>query len=226
MDYVVIVSMLAAIAVVAVVAYIFSRNEYTADVATIVSGESVDGRHVKESSVVPVRSVNEKEGLTFSYTCWLKVNNFEYRYGEQKVVFTKGPKNLSAMCPALFIDGNTNALLVKIDTFGTTEIIPINDISAKKWVHIAIVVEQNSVDVYVNGTLHTHHTLLRIPRQNDSPVFTGVDGGFDGSVSSIFYYNRYLNASQIQSLMKGGPMRKEVEVLPPYSGISWWTRAS
>jgi Concanavalin A-like lectin/glucanases superfamily len=220
------ISILVAIVVVLGVFYYFSRNPQSATTSTTIKGPSIDGKQTFDSMVELPKSVNEKEGLTFAYTCWLKINDFAYRYGEQKVVFVKGPSNLSSVCPALLIDANTNSLIVKIDTFGATEVIPISNIPAKKWLHFALVVEQNSVDVYINGTLHTHHTLMQLPRQNSESVHTGVAGGFEGVISSLTYYNNFLTGAQIQSIMKSGPLPGEIEVLPPYFDISWWTRAS
>ena len=220
------ISILVAIIVVLAAFYYFSRNPQSATTSTVIKASSIDGKQTFDSMVELPPSVNEKEGLTFAYTCWLKINDFAYRYGEQKVVFVKGPSNLSSMCPALLIDANTNSLIVKIDTFGATEVIPISNIPAKKWLHFALVVEQNSVDVYINGTLHTHHTLTQLPRQNGDTVHTGVAGGFEGAISSLTYYNNFLSGAQIQEIMKSGPLPGEIEVLPPYFDISWWTRAS
>ena len=117
-----------------------------------------DGRRTFNSRVALPQSFNQKEGMTLSYTCWVRIDDFAYRYGEQRVIFTKGPTDLSSSCPALLIDGNTNSMLVKVDTFGATEIIPISNIPAKKWMHVGIVIDQDSVDVYINGIIHTHHT--------------------------------------------------------------------
>jgi len=220
------ISILVAIIVVMAVFYYFSRNPESAATSTTIKGPSIDGKQTFDSMIALPKSVNEREGLTFAYTCWIKINDFAYRYGAQKVVFTKGPSDLSSMCPALFIDANTNSLIVKLDTFGATEIIPIPNIPAKKWLHFAVVVEQNSVDIYINGTLHTHHTLTQLPRQNGDAVHTGVAGGFDGSISSLTYHNNFLSGPQIQSIMRSGPLPGEVDVLPPYFDISWWTRAS
>ena len=64
------------------------------------------------------KSINRPEGIEFSYTGWLRIDDFAYRYGVPKVIFVKGSADLSTACPALVIDGNTNSLLVKIDTFG------------------------------------------------------------------------------------------------------------
>jgi hypothetical protein len=189
-----------------------------------------DGKKPFNSNIALPQSFNEKEGIALSYTCWLKVDDFAYRYGQQKVVFTKGPVDLSSSCPSLLIDGNTNSLLVKIDTFGATEIIPVSNIPAKKWMHVGIVIDQDSVDVYINGIIHTHHTLVQVPRQNEDTLHTGVGGGFDGKVASIEYYPRFLSASEIKNSMNTtpspDPADKGIGSMPPYFDITWWSKSS
>lgn len=188
-----------------------------------------DGRKSTKTSVALPRSLDQKEGLTFSYTCWIKIDDFAYRYGQQRVIFTKGPEDLSAMCPALLIDGNTNSLLLKMDTFGGMEVIPIPNIPAKKWMHFALAVDQDSVDIYINGTLYRHHTLTQLPKQNSSVVHTGVAGGFEGKLASLEYYAYFMTPERVQYAMKSTPQPDPSDVdgpMPPYFDISWWTGRS
>jgi len=67
-------------------------------------GPISDGRKQFDSPTQIPTSFNQAQGMTFSYACWVKINDFSYRYGAPKVVFTKGPIDLSVMCPALFLD--------------------------------------------------------------------------------------------------------------------------
>ena len=217
-------------AIVVVVLYFMFRNGPPAFLTPSVGVTSVvtDGRKTFDSKLALPRSLNEKEGIAFSYTCWVKVDDWNYRYGAQKVIFTKGPTDLSSSCPALLLDGNTNSMLVKVDTFGATEVIPISNIPAKKWIHIAIAINQDAVDVYVNAILHTHHTLAQLPRQNDDTVHTGIDGGFEGKIASVEYYNRFLSPSDVKASMKSSPQTDPEDAfgaVPPYFDITWWTRS-
>ena len=192
---------------------------------TVIQSTILDGKSTFDSNVSLPVSLNQDQGITFSYSCWLRIDNFAYRPGVQKVIFTKGPTDLSSSCPSLLIDGNTNTLLVKLDTYGATEIVPISNIPAKKWIHMAIVVEQKSVDVYINGILHTHHSIVQLPRQNSGTVHTGVNGGFEGKLSNLIYYNYFLNPSDIPALMKNPPQSDPSDStapMPPYFDISWW----
>lgn len=220
----VVVSLGVAIVVIGIVYfYLKSESGYVKNTIDIKHGTE-DGRTEFSSKQALPKSFNQPEGITFSYTCWVRIDNFAYRYGQQRLIFTKGPTDLSTMSPALLIDANTNSLLVKLSTFGNTEVVPIPNIPAKKWIHVAIAVDQDAMEVYINGTLRTHHTLTQLPRQNTDTVHTGVQGGFDGKIALLQYYSHFLTPSDVATSMQAVPKeQKEENVLPPYFDISWWT---
>jgi hypothetical protein len=220
------IAVLVAVAVVVVV-YMYFKAKGSGVQSDKILSSAVDATKPLTSKGSLTPSYDQNKGLTFSYTCWILVDDFAYRIGEQKVVFTKGPTDLSSMCPGVFLDGNTNSLLVKIDTFGAQEVIPISNIPAKKWLHFALVVDQDSVDVYINGILHTHSTLAQLPRQNPSPVNVGVGGGFQGKVADLNYYNYFLTPQQVAGSMGSPPSANPDHIqeppTPPYFDITWWT---
>lgn len=206
-------------------AYFYFSQSVTGS-SSVIQGSIQDGKKPIQSKHPMPRSKDQKEGLTFSYTCWLKIDDFSYRYGEPKVVFIKGSPDLKSACPALLVDANTNALLVKLDTFGAQETISIPNIPAKKWMHLAIAVDQDSVDVYVNGTLYVHHSISQVPKQNNMPVHTSVAGGFDGKIANLEYYSYFMTPTDVQKAMASTPQPDPNDVggpLPPYFDVSWWT---
>ena len=219
------ISVIVAVIVVAGTYWYFKTKGSNVGSNTIV-GTSVDATKPITSSSLPT-SYNQDKGLTFAYTSWLLFEDFTYRLGTQKVIFVKGPEDLSSMCPGVFLDSNTNTILVKIDTFGSQETITVPNIPAKKWVHFALVVDQDSVDIYINGVLHTHYTLSQLPRQNPSPLRVAIGGGFKGKIADLNYYNYFLAPEQIRSLMGSSPQQspEEQPAVPPYSGINWWTQS-
>jgi len=226
MDSVTILVILLVSGAVLVAAY-YIFNSPTPPPSNYIQSKTVDGRRTINSNQVLPNSYDQKQGLTFSYTCWVMIEDFAYRVGQQRVIFTKGPENLSSACPALLIDANTNSLLVKIDTFGSSETIPIGNIPAKKWLHFGLAVDQDSVDVYINGILHTHHTLTQMPRQNNDTVHTSVGGGFEGKLALLEYYPFFMGPDDIKNSMATAPTeKKEVIPLPPYFDMSWWTKSA
>lgn len=223
---------LVTIAILAVVVYYIVRHYDVSDTSsnplksTAISAIQ-DGRKESSYSNSLPKSFNQADGIAFSYAGWLRVDDFTYRYGVQKVVFSKGQQDGTHACPALVVDANTNALLVKVDTYGQEEIISVQNIPAKKWVHFAIVIDQDSVDVYINGTLASYRSLTQLPRQNDSSLYITPSGGFDGKIGLLEYYNYALKASDISSLIATAPepaaADKGIGPTPPYLDASWWT---
>lgn len=168
-------------------------------------------------------SVNRPAGIEFSYTGWLRIDDFAYRFGEPRIIFVKGSGDLSTACPALLIDANTNTLLVKVDTFGAQETIPIVSVPANKWLHVAISVNQEAVDVYINGTLYAHHILTQLPKQNAGSVLNSPAGGFAGKIVRLEYHPQVLSASDIQSRAREAPPTgEENQVFPEYFDKSWF----
>ena len=222
------IGLVVSVAVVVGVYYYFQSQGGGSTQSQLVKN-TVDGRKEINTSVLLPESVNDEKGLTFSYTCWIRFDDFSYRYGKEKVIFIKGSPDQSVMCPGVFLDANTNSLITKIDTFGAQEAIPIPNIPAKKWLHYALVVDQDSVDIYINGTLRIHQSLTQLPRQNSGTVHVGVDGGFDGKIADLQYYSYFLSPSQVQSIMgtspdppSAAPEDTDSAPTPPYFDISWW----
>lgn len=218
----------AALAFVAFIVFSSLRESFTfaSPGQTVIQSTVLDGKSSVDSNISLPESLNQDQGITFAYSCWVRIDDFTYRPGVQKVIFTKGPADLSSSCPSLLIDGNSNTLLVKLDTYGSTEVVPISNIPAKKWLHVTIVVEQKAVDIYINGVLHTHHSIVQMPRQNGGTVHTGVNGGFEGKLANLIYYNYFLKPTDIPALMKNPPqadLNDTAAPMPPYFGISWWT---
>ena len=217
------VFVLVALAVIGVAYYLIKLNTAA---GTVVVNPPTNGTTEVNSNVALPRSVNQEKGLELAVATWVKVDNFAYRYGQPKVVFVKGSTDLSSMCPALLIDPVTNSFLVKLDTFAGTEIVPIGNIPAKKWVHVAISVGQHAMDIYVNGKLYLHHTLINLPKQNDGTLHSGVGGGFEGQISSLQYFPYLLTPDQVSTLVSQAPKQaptSQTDPVPPYFDSSFWT---
>jgi hypothetical protein len=217
-------TIVAAIVAVIIIGFILWRVFYhkqSTDAIDLLTG-SISG---KESKIVQTntitRSFNQKEGATFTYTGWILVKDFTYNYGRKRVIFTKND------CPGMYLDTTSNSILVVINTFANTpETILISNITANKWIHFAIVVDQDSVDIYINGVVRQHHTLLQLPKQNDSPITLGSNAaaGWDGVLSNLQYTPRSLSAGEVAALTANVP--KDDLTVPPsgpqYYDLTWY----
>jgi hypothetical protein len=223
------------IAVVAVVGYFLIRKYDTPvqsdqPLQTNAVSTIQDGRKGSTFAGTLPRSFNQSGGIGFSYAGWIRIDDFTYRQGIQKVIFVKGQPDASTACPALVLDGNSNSLLVKIDTYGQQDTLSIQNIPAKKWIHIVLTVDQDSANVYINGTLARSHTMSQLPKQNDSTLAIAPNGGFDGKIGLLTYYNYTLGPTDVQALVATPPTPDASDAgigpVPPYLDGSWWTGRS
>ena len=189
----------------------------TTDAIDIYSG-SVSGKEQKTYATALPRSFNQSQGATFTYTGWILVNDFTFNYGKKRMIFSKGD------CPGLYLDTTSNSLLVMIKTYGADETILISNIPAKKWLHFAIVVDQDAVDIYINGILRQHHSLSQLPKQNDTQITIGDTPGWEGVLSNLQYTPRSLSAGEVAALTGAVPT-DDLYKAPPgpgYFDMSWY----
>lgn len=198
----------------------FGKSTVSDPTAVVLVDGSISGKTGRSYTNPMPRSFNQAEGATFTYAGWLLMNDFTMNYGQKRVIFSKND------CPGLYLDSTSNSLLVVVDTYGSKESILISNIPARKWIHFGIVVDQDSVDIYINGVIRQHHMLAQLPKQNESPITIGSDSvGFDGALSGLMYYTRSLTASDMDELSKTVP--KDDLHTPPagpqYFDMTWYT---
>jgi hypothetical protein len=165
------------------------------------------------------RSINATEGIEFTWSCWIYLDDLEYNRNQYRCVFYKGndysenPNNVESNglnfpnnSPGLYLTPNKNDLVVIMNTFNViNEKILITDIPVKKWVNIIIRCQNNVIDVYVNGTIVKSHKLHGVPKQNYGNVYVGADGGFSGYVSNLSYFNKALGIYEMNDIVTKGP---------------------
>ena len=186
------------------------------------------------SSAKPVlRSNNQKDGIEFTYSVWLFIDDLEYKKGSYRHVFHKGNDSIGSdgrnqpnNAPGMYIHPNKNALVVIMNTFDKiNEEIIVNDIPLNKWINVMVRVDGKNVDIYVNGTIVVRHVLSGVAKQNYGDVYVNMNGGYSGMLSSLWYYNYGLNTTEILDIVNDGPdmtMDKSMDIFPPYFSLRWY----
>ena len=193
-------------------------------------------------------SINAPSGLEFSYSCFLLINKatFQGSAGTSalKHVFHKGsPVYKPLMCPGVFVKGNDNVLVVYMNEAGAWNThAEIPNIPVGKFFHLAIIVRNMNVDIYINGNVAHRLTLKSIPKQNFGDLYVfktesfsdasyskdhpfTVSGAAAGLISRLSYAGYALNYEQIDAMVRAGPSTKMVSAtqnLPPYLADDWW----
>lgn len=194
------------------------------------------------NSAIPlVRSDNQDEGLEFTYSTWLYIEDMTYGEDRYRHIFSKGNDYIESQgsyagmvypnnAPGLYIapsNNGDNNLVVVMNTFNkVNEELLIRDVPIKKWINVIIRVEGNVLDVYINGNIIGRKHLSGVPKQNYSDVNIGLNGGFDGYMSDLRYWNYGLSIGKIDKIIKKGPNLKMKDDMkqsfPNYLSLRWF----
>jgi hypothetical protein len=163
-----------------------------------------------------VRSSNQSTGVEFTWSVWVNISDLKTNVGLYKHIFSKGNSDLNNQgvaspnnAPGLYLAPNTNTLVVIMNTYEViNEEIFVPDIPLNRWVNVIIRCENTTLDVYINGTITRSIQLAGVPKQNNGDVYVAMNGGFDGYISNLWYYNRALGSYEIQGVMAKGPSTK------------------
>ena len=182
------------------------------------------------------RSVNAPDGLEFTWSIWLFINDLGNDNPRYKHIFHRGNDeiaqnglNFPNNSPGLYLSPNTNELTLIMNTFNViNEEVIIDDIPINKWVNVIIRCSNVDLDVYINGTITKSVKLTGVPKQNYGDVFVGMNGGFNGYISNLWYYNYALGTAEIQRLVRSGPNTNMVGSSsmnmknPDYLSLRWY----
>ena len=102
------------------------------------------------------------------------------------------------------LDGKGLDCDVKV-VFTMTEEVEIDDIPLRRWFHLAIRVENKIMDIYINGVVTKRVVFTKLPKQNYEGVYVNHNGGFDGALSDLRYFDSGLNVFQILNIVTAGP---------------------
>jgi hypothetical protein len=202
----------------------------------------------KKKNAKPVlRSVNEREGIEFTYSVWLYVTNYSVNQGAIRHIFNKGSAqnvgdkdkfgdigikgmNFPNNAPGVYFKANdqngANQLAIFMNTFNNViEEVTIKDLPVKKWFNLSIRVKHDKMDTYINGTIVNRHKFNSPVKQNYGNVHVCQNGGFAGNLSNLRYYNYALSGVQINDIVTAGPdltPNDSMKIFPYYFSLRWF----
>lgn len=179
----------------------------------------------KYDNAIPIqRSINEKNGIEFSWSLWMFLDDNAIAKQTQLTnihIFHKGDSHTidsieklhRIAAPGLYLKGETNNLLVTMNTHDSSDLqeIEVSGIPMNKWVNIIIRVKNKRVDVYINGTIKRSIELPGVPKQNYGEIYIAQNTTpslQSSKLSNLKYHDYALNVYDIQKLIQKGPNRK------------------
>lgn len=172
-----------------------------------------------ENSATIYRSVNESKGIEFTWSLWINIDNIDFKSPTYSTIFYKGNNDVDSKglnypvnAPGLYLEPRTNNLFLIMNTFSNiNEEIRVPDIPLNKWINVIIRCQNRTIDIYINGTITRSLELSDVPKQNYGDVYVATNGGFNGNLSDLIYFNYSLGPGQISSLVSKGPNLKSAD---------------
>ena len=166
----------------------------------------------------------------FAYSIWFYVNNWNYRYGEPKVIFgrmgsmsSQGSGSVSGVsgldpCPAVVLGAVENNIAVSLGCYpgidqepttpgGTTVVktCSVANIPIQKWVNLIVNVYGRSMDIYIDGKLVRTCLLPGVASvNNDANIYVTPNGGFEGWTAKFQYYPNSINPQEAWNIYTQG----------------------
>ena len=192
------------IIVILVLMIIFNWSSFVSKsrLSTLVSGKT---------EITVLASEIETSKTNFSYSMWVYIDDWNHRYGENKVILVRQDENGNSN-PKIYLGDDINDLTVEIQCYDnnyndspTLHECTVKNIKMQKWVHIVTVVNNRTLDIYVDGKLVRTCLLPGVPKlDNEADISITPDGGFSGFTSNVEFYNYVLNPQDVWDIYSRG----------------------
>lgn len=161
---------------------------------------------------------NESGSSDYTYSMWFYVDDWNYRFGDRKVLLMRGsPQGAHGMrTPFVYMGEKENNLVIDIDCYPTPSdtvhghstskaSCGIENFPLQRWVNVIISVYGRSLDVYVDGKLFRTCVLPNVTKvDSNADVFITPGGGFKGYTANFQYWPQSVNPQQAYNIYKTG----------------------
>ena len=184
----------------------------------IIVNDVLDAYVARPSFALPTPTT----GMTQSFSTWIYVKDWNYKFGQYKNILWRGnPPNTSSNdaqtfsgnthSPSLWLYPLTNSLKVVTSTTSNTgiESCDIQNIPLLAWVHIAYVLNNRTVDIYINGQLERSCALQGVPIISSDPVYItsgNPSPGYYGKIGKTQYFTKALLPNEVADMYQKGPL--------------------
>jgi hypothetical protein len=197
-----------------VIRYFMSKSNTLTSLASATQMQTID-----YSSLA-----NPNNSNNFTFSVWMYINDWNYKYGEVKTVFgrmTSGSTTSTSVdgvsgtgpCPLVSLGAMANNLDIYLSTFSgnsNSSSAPhkcsIPNVPIQKWVNLLVSVYGKTMDVYIDGKLVKTCVLPGIPQvNNNANVYVTPNGGFSGYTSKLQYFANATDPQTAYNIYLKGP---------------------
>lgn len=200
------------ILIIIVIRYIMSDVNTLTGLTSAQSMQTIQPTDLTSSS-------NSGNTSNFTYSIWFYIEDWNYRYGEPKVIFgrmTTGSGQREP-CPSVVLGPIQNNIIVSLSVYpgldevpedGNNYIVhdcPIANVPIQRWCNLLISVYGRTLDLYLEGKLVRTCVLPGVAKiDTDAPVYITPNGGFSGWTSKFQYWPDSTDPQKAWNIYRAG----------------------
>jgi hypothetical protein len=149
----------------------------------------------------------------FTYSIWFFIDDWNYRYGEAKVIFgrmSSGTNNFP--CPTVVLNPFRNNIEVSLAVYDPSNNLDsqqhtcaVSNVPIQKWCNLFVSVYGRTLDIYLDGKMVRTCVLPGIAKIDaNAPVYITPMGGFSGWTARFQYWAESSNPQKAWDTYKAG----------------------
>ena len=160
---------------------------------------------VVQPNKIPVLIPNV--GMNYSISTWLYINSWDKTPNRNPNTIIK--KNVISRNPFnMYLDEENGNLVIEVGIHNgsKSEVMVYKNFPLQKWVNIVVVVENRTVDLWLNGKLYQSRQFDNIVTNNsDVPLTIAAPRSYNGSISRTYFFKKGLRRNNVLQIFENGP---------------------
>jgi hypothetical protein len=138
-------------------------------------------------------------GMNYSISTWLYINSWDMT--ERKNVISRNPFNM-------YLDQRNGNLVIEVGIHNGSkpELMVYKNFPLQKWVNVVVVVENRTVDLWLNGKLYQSRQFDNILVNNSLvPLTIASPTSFNGSIARTYFFKKGIRRNDVLQVFEKGP---------------------
>lgn len=153
---------------------------------------------------------SSSEGNEYNLNFWIYINDYVYRYNEDKVILDRKNNPLIVLSKEtnslrVFTTVETNLDVDEEEENNLENVCEVTDIALQRWVNVNISLNNKVMDIFIDSKLRKTCVINGYPKPNIGAMDICPGGGFNGFISNVRFTNTALSVKEIDSYYKNGP---------------------
>lgn len=173
----------------------------------------VDIHNAQSSKTISGSQLPKSSTNDYTYSIWFYVNDWSYRYGEQKVIFQR-MDNTEHPAPSMEFASGINNLHINVNCYNPnvsegadrTEVhtCTVQNVPLQTWTNVIMTINNRAVDVYLDGKLVRTCILPGTPVASSKDIQLTPAGGFSGYTSNFEFKESAISPREAYEIYKNG----------------------